>query len=375
MSSASESNPDDSKPIGSKRYLDLAARVAWRGFGLVEPNPMVGAVIVRDGEVIGIGHHTRFGALHAEREAIANCKSRGHDPRGATLYCTLEPCSHFGKQPPCTLAVIEAGIAKVVIARRDPARVSAGGIAELRDAGVEVEVCESSVRATRLSDPFIHRIETGRPWVIAKWAQTLDGRIATSIGESQWISGSACRARVHRLRAKVDGIMVGVGTAIADDPMLTARDCLSTRRLAKRIVLDTHGRLNHQSKLVMTADEIPTIVCTANPDAFAGTACEVVETPIQDGKTDGHLDLCAALGALADGYDLTTILVEAGPRVLGALVEEDLIDEAVVHLAPAVMGDERSRAVAIGRDAPRLSDMRRYQLIRSKQLGDDIELH
>ncbi len=359
------------KHQSTKHYLDLAARVAMRGFGRVEPNPMVGAVIVRDHQILGIGHHTQFGSLHAEREALANCVHNGHDPRGATLYCTLEPCSHTGKQPPCTDAVIEAGIAKVVLARKDPAEVSKGGIEILQAADIEVVVSDASSNATHLSDPFIHRLKTNRPWIIAKWAQTIDGRIATSRGESQWISSVRCRERVHRLRAKVDAIMIGIGTAIADDPMLTARDCPSIRKVAKRILLDTHAQLDPESKLMQSADQVPTIICTADPTKFTQTPCSIIETPIQDGR----LDIAFALTQLASNHNMTTVLVEAGPRVLGSLVEHNLINEAIVHLAPGIMGDERAQAAAIGRDAPKLIDMRRFELIRTKQIDHDIELH
>ncbi len=358
-------------PHHTKHYLDLAARSAMRGFGHVEPNPMVGAVIVKDHQILGIGHHTKFGHLHAEREALANCKANGHDPRGATLYCTLEPCSHFGKQPPCTQAVIEAGITRVVIARKDPAEVSKGGVEILRDAGIEVELTDISPNATHLSDPFIHRLKTGQPWIIAKWAQTLDGHIATRTGQSQWISNPRCRKRVHRLRAKVDAIMVGVGTALADDPMLSARDCPGVRKVAKRIVLDTHAKLDLRSKLVQSADQIPTIICTAEPAKFVQTPCSVIETPIRD----RHLDMSFVLTQLAREHDITTMLVEAGPRVLGSLIEHDLINEAIVHLAPGIMGDERAQGVATGRDVPKLIDMRRFELIRTKQIENDIELH
>lgn len=357
--------------LQTKHYLDLAARCALRGFGNVEPNPMVGAVIIKDGQVIGIGHHTKFGQLHAEREALANCKAQGNDPQGATLYCTLEPCSHTGKQPPCTEAVIQAGIARVVIARKDPADASCGGIQILQTAGIKVELTDISPDATHLSDPFIHRIKRGQPWIIAKWAQTLDGRIATRSGESQWISNPRCRSRVHRLRAKVDAIMIGVGTAIADDPMLTARDCRSIRKIAKRVILDTNARLDPNSKLIQSACEVPTIICTAEPAKFQNTDCSIVEAPI----VDSRLDIRVVLTKLAAEHDITTLMVEAGPRVLGSLIEHDLINEAIVHLAPGIMADDQAKAVATGRDAPKLINMRRFDLVRSKQIGNDIELH
>jgi diaminohydroxyphosphoribosylaminopyrimidine deaminase/5-amino-6-(5-phosphoribosylamino)uracil reductase len=363
---------DSSRSSNSaKHYLDLAARSALRGFGLVEPNPMVGAVIVKDDQLIGLGHHTRFGALHAEREALKNCNDRGFDPKGATLYCTLEPCSHHGKQPPCTDAVIKSGISRVVIARKDPAEASAGGVEILRDAGIEVVLTDISSNASHLSDPFVHRVQTGRPWVIAKWAQTIDGRIATSAGESQWISNPRCRSRVHRLRAKVDAIMIGIGTATTDDPMLNARDCRSVRKVAKRVVLDTNARVDPNSKLIRSASIIPTIICTSNPDKLSDLPCTIIECP----SSDSGIDLNAALQKLAAEYDITTLLIEAGPRVLGAFIQHDLINEAVVHLAPGIMGDEHAKAVATGRDAPELSEMRRFELVRTKQIHNDIELH
>src|SRR5262245_31119451 len=203
--------------------LDLAARLALLGAGRVEPNPMVGAALVHDGRVIGLGHHHRFGDLHAERAAMINCRKRGNDPRGSTLYVTLEPCRHFGKQPPCTDAIIEAGISRVIYAREDPAEVSGGGAAVLRAHGIPCDLSSLSPFATGISDPFVKRIRTGLPWVTAKWAQTIDGRIATRTGESKWISGELARRRVHRLRGSVDAILTGIGTADTDDQMLTAR--------------------------------------------------------------------------------------------------------------------------------------------------------
>jgi diaminohydroxyphosphoribosylaminopyrimidine deaminase/5-amino-6-(5-phosphoribosylamino)uracil reductase len=355
----------------TKHYLDLAARVASRAFGHAEPNPLVGAVIVKNDQIIGLGHHRVFGHLHAERDALANCRSNGHDPKGATLYCTLEPCSHTGKQPPCTEAVIEAGIAKVVIASRDPHDLSSGGWSILESAGIQVELSNASINAIRLSQPFLHRIATIRPWVIAKWAQTLDGRIATRTGESQWISNPRCRARVHRLRAKVDAVMIGIGTAIADDPMLTPRDCRSIRRMPKRVVLDTAGRLFRDSKLVQTAGEIPTIVYTRDPMRFAGTSV-IAESAEVSGD---HLDIASCLRHMHANHAIATVLSESGPRLLGSLIEHNLINEAIVHLAPSVMGDAQAKPVATGREVPTLDRMRQFTLVRTKQIDTDVELH
>ncbi len=353
-----------------KAFLDLAARVATRAFGWTEPNPMVGAVLVKDERIIGVGHHRHFGGLHAERDALLACRENGVDPRGATLYCTLEPCGHHGKQPPCTDAVIEAGIARVVIASRDPHGVSSGGWELLESAGISVSQSDASVNAVRLSQPFLHRLSTGTPWVIAKWAQTIDGRIATRAGESQWISNARCRARVHRLRAKVDAVLVGVGTAIADDPMLNARDCRSVRRTAKRVVIDTHGRLPLDSRLVRSAGEIPTVVYTQNPIAFAGTEVRAELATVRDGR----IDLRSCLEHLHTVHGVSSVLSESGPTLLGSLLEENLVHEAVVHMAPGVLGDELARPVAVGREAPALAQMRRFALVRTKPIGDDVEL-
>ena len=354
----------------TKHYLDLAARVASRAFGHAEPNPLVGAVLVQGGEVIGVGHHRRFGQLHAERDAIANCRSRGHDPRGAELYCTLEPCIHHGKQPPCTDAVIEAGIARVVIASRDPHDLSSGGWSILERAGIEVVQSDASERAVELSQPFLHRVASGRAWVIAKWAQTLDGRIATRTGASQWISNPRCRARVHRLRAKVDAVMVGIGTALADDPMLTPRDCRFVRRSPKRVVLDTGGRLPRDSRLMQTAGDIPTIVYTQDPMRFSGTAVVAERCDIQD----GHVDLSWCLEHMHRVHGIATVLSESGPRLLGSLLEHGLVNEAVVHVAPGVLADKEAKPVAVGRDVPMLDAMSRFRLMRMKRVNDDVEL-
>lgn len=355
----------------TKLYLDLAARVASRAFGRAEPNPMVGAVLVKDNRVIGIGHHRRFGDLHAERDVLRACRADGHDPRGSTLYCTLEPCCHHGKQPPCTDAIIEASVSRVVIASRDPHALSGGGWELLERAGIRVELSEASPNAIAVSRPFLHRLSTGSPWVIAKWAQTIDGRIATRTGQSQWISNARCRARVHRLRAKVDAVLIGVGTAIADDPMLTARDCRSVRRVAKRVVIDTNGRLPLDSKLVRSAGEIATIVYTQNPGAFEGTSVLAESAPL----IGQRIDLAACLKHLHSVHAVSSVLSESGPMLLGSLLEHNLINEAVVHLAPGVLGDAHAKPVAVGRDAPDLDQMRRFTLMRCKPIGSDVELH
>ena len=231
------------------RALELAAR----GEGFVEPNPMVGCVIARGAEIIGEGWHRKFGGPHAEVEALHVAGTRA---RGATLYVTLEPCCHQGKTPPCTDAILASGLGRVVVAQRDPfPAVAGGGIERLRQAGLAVEVGLREAEARRLNAPYLKLTESGRPWVIAKWAMTLDGKLASRTGDSRWISNEASRAIVHQLRGRVDAIVVGRGTAGQDDPLLTARP--AGPRVATRIVLDTRASLASDSQLVTTAGEAP----------------------------------------------------------------------------------------------------------------------
>lgn len=238
------------------RFLSLAGRLALRGQGDVEPNPLVGCVIVRRGVILGMGHHRRFGQAHAEQEALDDCARRGHDAAGATVYCTLEPCACAGRQPACVDALISARVARVVYARSDPTPGKGGGAGRLRGAGITAELSDANPLATGVSAPFIRRATTGLPWVVAKWAQTIDGRVATRSGESQWISGERARARVHRLRARVDAILTGIGTVLGDDPLLTARGVHRRRRHAARVVADTDLDIPIQCQLVRTARDI-----------------------------------------------------------------------------------------------------------------------
>jgi diaminohydroxyphosphoribosylaminopyrimidine deaminase / 5-amino-6-(5-phosphoribosylamino)uracil reductase len=361
----------------AKKMLDLAARLAMRAAGDVEPNPMVGCVIASGGRVIGMGHHRRFGGPHAEREALADCRRRGEDPRAATAYVTLEPCCHHGKTPPCTDALVEARIARVVAARLDPNPVSAGGAAILARAGIALKFSGDSPLATGLAAPFIKRTLTGLPWVIAKWAQTIDGRIATRAGESKWISGPAARARVHRLRARVDVILTGLGTVLADNPQLTARGVRRVRRVARRVVADAHLEIPLDCGLVTSARIAPvTVACIPGSESSAKSAAlrdagvEVIAVPMGPGGIDPR----ALLTSLVQRYSATNILVESGAGLLGALFQDDLVDSALVYIAPMLLGDELARGAAVGRVAPALADARRLTLHRIKRVGDDVEL-
>lgn len=317
-------------------YMARALELAERGRGLVEPNPMVGCVVVAaDGAIVGEGYHTRFGADHAEVEAL---RRAGKAATGATLYVTLEPCCHHGKTPPCTQAIIAAGVQRVVAAMADPfPKVAGEGIAALRAAGIAVEVGLLEAEARWLNAPFLKRIATGMPWVIAKWAMTLDGKLATSSGDSRWISGEASRRIVHALRGRVDAVMVGSGTAVADDPLLTARP--PGQRIATRIVLDSKATLASESQLVLSAAEAPVMVVATELASPADRArltshgCEVFvaagETPAARLET-----LLKELG----GRGMTNILVEGGGTLLGTLFDARLVDEVHTFIAPRIAG-------------------------------------
>lgn len=227
-----------------------ALALAEQGQGWVEPNPMVGCVLVKDGRELGRGYHQQFGGPHAEVNALEDAKKRSEEVCGATVYLTLEPCSHFGKTPPCADALIQAQVARVVVAMVDPdPRVSGRGIERLREAGIEVVVGVCQPQAQQLNEPFTKRVTTGLPWVIVKWASTLDGKVATHTGHSKWISSPASRKLVHDIRARVDAVMVGIGTVLVDDPQLTARG-VAVKRVARRVVIDPELRMPPPSKQI-----------------------------------------------------------------------------------------------------------------------------
>lgn len=371
----------DAQEQFDRAMLDLAARVASRAEGYVGANPLVGAVVVRDGRVIGIGHHRRFGEEHAERAAIADCVRRGEDVRGATMYVTLEPCAHTGKQPPCAELLIEKGIAEVVCARRDPNPIASGGAAKLEKADAAVRFTNASSAAIALSDPFVKRVTTGLPWVIAKWAQTIDGRIATRSGESKWISSDRSRRRVHAMRARVDAVLTGMGTVLADDPMLTARDVRKVRKTAIRVVADSDLDIPEDCALVRTARQVQTVVVCDKELAVAEIMREKRMRLTMAGvliigvsARSAGLDLRELLAELAKQCGVASVLVEAGPGLIGSMIDGDLIDELRVFVAPLMLGDEMARSAAAGRIAPSLSAAHRYELMRSKRIENDLEV-
>ncbi len=327
--------------------LRRAALAGLRGAGLVEPNPMVGCVIGdEDGAALGIGHHRRFGGAHAEVEALANCRDRRANPRGATVWVTLEPCNHTGKTGPCTQVLIEAGITRVVIARPEPSKVAGGGAEALRRAGVSVEFTDVCPLATALAAAHAKRTAEGLPWVIAKWAQTLDGRIADSGGKSKWISGPASRRLVHRIRGRVDAILTGIGTVIADDPLLTARGA-KRRRIARRVVVDPSLRIPEGCAMLKSLDQAPLTIGVSSDaasrhrdriESLQRRGVEVVVLPV----CGSGLDLIALLRLLSERQGAMNVLVESGPKLLGGLWEQRAIDEAIVFVSGHVLGDARA---------------------------------
>lgn len=360
--------------------LDMAARLALLGMGRVQPNPMVGCVIARGDEILGMGAHREFGGPHAERRALDNARTHGHDVRGATAYVTLEPCAHTGNQPPCTNALVDAGIGEVVYAAADPNDLARGGAAVLADAGVRVRQSDASALAIAVSAPFRQRIEQGRPWVIAKWAQTLDGRIATRAGDSQWISNATSRRRVHALRGRVDAILTGMGTVIADDPALTVRHG-NPRTQPIRVVLDADLDIPLDRQLVRTAKDTPTIICCESKLATAAISetrraelakagCRILGCP----AGSGGLNLRETLKLLHKEASICTVMVEGGAGLLGSMFEAGVVDTAVAYIAPLLLGDELARSVAVGRVAAALSAGVTLRLGRVRRVGEDVEL-
>jgi diaminohydroxyphosphoribosylaminopyrimidine deaminase/5-amino-6-(5-phosphoribosylamino)uracil reductase len=331
-----------------RRAIDLADA----GRGRVSPNPLVGAVIVRDGETLGEGWHAELGGAHAEVAALADCRARGNDPAGATMYVSLEPCAHHGRQPPCTDAILAAGIVRVVIAADDPSEKASGrGPGILRDEGVEVSFAEGAeAAAARLANqPFRKHARTGRPLVVYKAALSVDGFTATETGDSKWISGAASRARVHRWRAESDAVAVGISTALADDPQLTARDVDDPEpRQPLRVVFDSQARLPLGSKLVTSAAEAPVLV-VASGEASADRLAALREAGIEVAAPAGEraARVAAALDELGR-RGITSLLLEGGAELAGAFLEAGEVDQLRIFYAPVLLGGGRPLAVRAG---------------------------
>lgn len=333
---ASESTQSASE---HERYMARALELAAHGAGWTNPNPQVGAVIVKDRRIIGEGWHTAYGKLHAEREALAHCTE---DPRGATIYVTLEPCCHWGKTPPCTEAIIEAGIARVVVGAPDPNPLVAGkGFEVLREAGIEVVEGVLVDECRAINEVFFHYIQSGLPLVIAKYAMTLDGKIATRTGASRWITSEAARAKVHEDRHRYAAIMVGIGTVLADDPELTSRIPDQETKSPLRVVVDSSSRTPPTSKLVRSAREIPTLIAVAAQApaeriaALEEAGCEVFVSQVAE---HDRVDLLALLAYLGKEKSIDSVIVEGGATLLWSFFAEGLVDRVQAYIAPKVFG-------------------------------------
>lgn len=357
-------------------YMACAIALARHGEGCVEPNPMVGCVLVRAGEVVGEGFHQRFGGPHAEVVAL---EQAGDLARGATAYVTLEPCCHQGKTPPCTQALVRAGVSRVVAAIEDPyPQVAGRGIAELRAAGVACDVGAGSDEARRLVAPYHKRLATGRPWVIAKWAMTLDGKLATRSGDSQWISSEASRSIVHQLRGRIDAIVVGSGTARADNPLLTARPASrdEVKRVATRVVVDSAAALSLESRLATTAKDVPVLVASSSHapqgacDALGEAGIEVVRCR-GESHSERVLSLLDELGRRGQ----TNVMVEGGSRLLGTFFELRAVDEVHVFVAPKIVGGQSAPSPVGGLGVERMRDALAMSDIAMAELDGDLYWH
>jgi len=360
-----------------KLHLTRAIELAGRGLGAVKPNPVVGAVVARDGEVLGEGWHEKYGSVHAEVNAIEACGLE--DLSGATLYVSLEPCCHEGKTPPCTDAILAAGIRRVVVASDDPTEKASGrGLGILRDEGVEIVMADGELAASArlLNQAFRKHARVGRPWVLFKSAMTLDGKVATRTGDSKWISGEASRELAHRWRASVDAVVVGIGTALADDPQLTARPAglpAEPAEQPRRVVFDSLARLPPSSQLVAAAAEIPLTLVVSRAAARADTdALEAagVQVLLATGENEparvrGALDQLGAMG-------VNSVLLEGGPHLAGAFLDAGEIDEIRLFLAPLLLGGSAARDPLEGEGVAHISDALRALSFDCESVGEDL---
>jgi diaminohydroxyphosphoribosylaminopyrimidine deaminase / 5-amino-6-(5-phosphoribosylamino)uracil reductase len=345
-----------------RAFMRRALVLARRGWGRTAPNPMVGAVVVRGDAIVGEGWHAEYGGPHAEVVAL---DAAGPRARGATVYVTLEPCAHTGNTPPCTDALVRAGVSHVVCAVRDPNPVAAGGAQRLEEAGIEVAFGLEESEALELNAPFFHALTSTRPFVTLKLATSIDGAIADPFGRSQWLTGEPARRVVHRLRAGYDAIAVGAGTAIADDPSLTVRSGRRPRLAPARIVFDRRARLPLTSSLVRTARVIRTIAVVADASSIGARSLSDAGIQLVEAAT-----LETALRALR-GLDVRSILVEGGAELAGALLAEALVDRMIIFQAPVVLG-AGARSAFAHVPANALPDAPRWRVVGRRRIGQDL---
>ena len=356
-----------------EKFMRLALRLARKGEGKTSPNPMVGALVVKGNAIVGTGYHHRAGEPHAEVLAL---RQAGEKAKGATLYLNLEPCDHFGRTPPCTQAILKAGIQRVVAGMKDPnPLVSGRGIKRLKEAGVKVEVgiCEGACQ--ELNAAFGKGITTRTPWVILKAAVSLDGKAATRAGESRWISSEASRRHVHRLRTRVDAVMVGIGTVQKDDPLLNIR--LPGKRAARqplRVVMDSRLRIPFDSRIVRTAEDFPTLVATtpAAPSEKRNRLKKAgVKVLVIRGDRQGRVKLrplMKKLGALG----IQSVLLEGGPTLSASALEERIVDRILLFVAPKIIGGREAPGMIGGEGVWRMRNARRANILKVRRMGPDL---
>lgn len=357
------------------RFMALALGAAEGGVGGADPNPLVGAVIVKDGRLIGEGCHRRCGGPHAERDALKNCTE---DPRGATLYVTLEPCCHYGRTPPCTEAILENGIRRVVVGCLDPnERVAGKGVSILREHGVEVEVGVLEDQCRRRNEVFLHYITAKRPFAVLKYAMTLDGRIAAHTGDSRWVTGEAARLHVHETRNRLPAILVGIGTVLADDPLLTCRlpeQPGKQRRNPARIVCDSRLRLPPDAALVKTAREVPIYAAYVDGEPDKAAALEAAGVHLlRCREKDGRVDLGDLMDRLAE-LELSGVLLEGGGALHWAALEAGIVQKVQAYIAPKLIGGADAKGPVGGAGFARMADARNLRNVELTRLGDDFLL-
>jgi diaminohydroxyphosphoribosylaminopyrimidine deaminase / 5-amino-6-(5-phosphoribosylamino)uracil reductase len=357
------------KPEETGAYLRLALRLARKGSGRTSPNPLVGAVVVRGGQVVGAGYHQKAGGPHAERIALAQA---GRKARGATLYVSLEPCNHTGRTPPCTEAILESGVKKVVFGMEDPnPRVAGGGGSYLRSRGIEVAGGFLERECRELNEVYLKWVTTGLPFVTLKAALSLDGKIATRSGDSQWISNEQSRAKVHRLRSRVDGILVGIGTVLADDPLLTPRGSRKIIRTPLRVIVDPRLRIPLSARLF--SDPGPVLIAAAEGAPKKKTAAlqrkgvDLVFFPEQGGRFE-----LKALLAYLGRKEVTDLLVEGGSEIFGSFLSEGLADRFWLFYAPLLIGGQSAKGMIGGRGVATVAEALKFEHLKWQSLGCDF---
>lgn len=362
----------DSNPWNARDFMKRALELSEKGASMTHPNPMVGAVIVKNGQIIGEGWHHGPGLPHAEVEALKSCRE---EPTGATLYVTLEPCNHWGRTPPCTKAIIEARIAEVQIAIRDSNRqVTGGGIAILEEAGIKVEVGLCRDEALEINRSFFHHCHTGWPWVIMKAATSLDGKIATTGGESRWITGEPARRLVHQLRSRAGAVLIGSGTMLADDPELTNRQFTPAVRQPLKVVLDSALKIPLTGKLIGNNPQNLLLFCTEQASVAKKTELESLGVRVHRQTGSGRVNIPEVLEVLGS-QGIRSVLVEGGAEIFGGFLQDDAVNEFYLMYAPFFIGGVAAKGVIGGSGIQKLQEARRLVVKSLSHIGEDILVH